>query len=60
VPPAGRTSAGSRWTAKTGSTNGKPYYLRCRILLRIRRFLRPTLRRPLLFLMGNLPLVSWW
>ena len=24
-----------------------PVYLRCRILLRMRRFLRPTLRRPL-------------
>jgi tetratricopeptide (TPR) repeat protein len=28
-------------------------YLRCRILARIRRFFRPTLRRPLLFLMSS-------
>jgi hypothetical protein len=33
-------------------------YFRCRILARIRRFFRPTLRRPLLFLISRLPFVN--
>jgi hypothetical protein len=42
-----RIRIGSRDCECSGRAGGLRYFLRCLILLRIRRFLRPTLRRPL-------------
>src|SRR5262249_14219816 len=46
-----RGRAGRGAVADVATPGGKPgpVYLRCRILLRMRRFFRPTLRRPLRF-----------
>jgi len=50
---SGRAGSGERpGLGLTPAAKRPQFYLRWRILLRIRRFFRPTLRRPLLFLIG--------
>ena len=55
--PTGESSRSGRFRRRLGTA-----YLRWRIFARIRRFLRPTLRRPLRFFIGlpGLPRTRGW